>query len=319
MRTDDTKDRALKTDGRTQDEDLVKVYLADISRFPLLTKDDEIRLAQYIEQGNAAREALANGVKKMPAEERDLRRAVRRADEARLTFVQSNLRLVVAIARRYQSSGVPLLDRIQEGNFGLLHAVEKFDWRRGFKFSTYATWWIRQSIARGIGNHHRAVRVPTHVGDVVARLRAKRFEIESRLGRPPTVEELASELGISETKVRQLAIFERSAVSLFESVSEDGAMLADVLTDEAAEAPDDAAVAAMMPAAIERVLAPLTERERKIVTLRFGLDRGEPRTLEEVAAHFGLTRERIRQIEVHAMARLREWNVSPEVRDLLTA
>jgi DNA-directed RNA polymerase sigma subunit (sigma70/sigma32) len=309
----------LKHDRRTNDGDLVKLYLADLSRFPLLTKDDEIRLAQCIEQGRAACEALGNGMRKMPAEERDLRRAVRRADEARLTFVQSNLRLVVAIARRYQSSAVPLLDCIQEGNFGLLHAVEKFDWRKGFKFSTYATWWIRQSIARGIGNHHRAVRVPTHVGDVVARLRAKRFEIESRLGRPPTVSELATELGISEAKVHQLAIFERSAVSIFEPISEDGAVLADVIADETADAPDDAAIAALMPEAMQHVLAPLTDRERKIITLRFGLDRGEPRTLEEVAAHFGLTRERIRQIEVQAMARLREWNVGPDVRALLTA
>jgi RNA polymerase sigma factor (sigma-70 family) len=309
----------LNTNRRAQDEDLVRLYLADLSHFPLLTKDDEVLLAQHIEQGKAASAALGNGMRKMPAEERDLRRSVRRADEARLKFIQSNLRLVVSIARRYQSSGVPLLDLIQEGNFGLLHAVEKFDWRRGFKFSTYATWWIRQSIARGIGNHRRAVRVPVHVGDVLARLRSTRLEMESRLGREPTVAELAAEVGITEAKVRQLSLFEASPLSLFDTISEDGAKLSDVIADESAEAPDEAAVAALMPAAMERVLAPLNARERKIITLRFGLDRGEPRTLEEVAAHFGLTRERIRQIEVQAMARLREWNVSPDVRALLTA
>jgi DNA-directed RNA polymerase sigma subunit (sigma70/sigma32) len=161
--------------------------------------------------------------------------------------------------------------------------------------------------------------MPVHVGDVVARLRATRVELEARLGRRPTSAELADALGVPEAKVRQLSIFETTHVSLFEPISEDGAVLADTIADQSVEAPEDAAAAALMPTAIQRVLAPLTERERSIITLRFGLDRGEPRTLEEVAAHFGLTRERIRQIEMNAMARLREWNVSPELRDLLTA
>jgi RNA polymerase sigma factor (sigma-70 family) len=309
----------MKTDRCSPDEDPLRLYLADIGRFPLLTKEDEISLAQQIEQGRAARAALADGTKKLPAEERDLRRVVRRADEAQTKFVQSNLRLVVAIARRYQSSGVPLLDLIQEGNFGLLRAVEKFDWRKGFKFSTYATWWIRQSIARGMGKHRHAIRVPVHVGDLVARLKATRAELTTSLGRRPTVGELAHELGISEHKVRTLSVFESSHVSLSEPIAEDGAVLGDIVEDDDALAPFDAAASALMSDAMKPVLAPLTERERRIITLRFGLDRGEPRTLEEVAAHFGLTRERIRQIEVHAMARLRDWNVGSDARDLLSA
>ncbi len=249
------------------DEDLVRLYLTDIGQYPLLTKDDEVRLAQDIDRGVAARAELASGVPLSAGAKRDLRRAGRRGEESERTFVQSNLRLVVSIAKKYQASGLPLLDLIQEGNLGLMHAVEKFDWRKGFKFSTYATWWIRQAITRGIANTGRTIRLPVHAGDTLARLQKARSRLELRFGRPATIAELA----------------------------------------EDTELPEE----------IEKLLAPLDERERQILALRFGLDRGEPRTLEEVGEHFNLTRERIRQIEARAMSKLRHPSADTGARDLL--
>ena len=173
------------------EEDLVRLYLTDIGQYPLLTKDDEVRLAQLIEKGNAAREQLNTAKGLTPAKKRELRRGARHGDDAQQTFVQSNLRLVVSIAKKYQASGLPLLDLIQEGNLGLMHAVEKFDWRKGFKFSTYATWWIRQAITRGIANTGRTIRLPVHAGDTLARLQKARSRLELKLGRPATLAELA--------------------------------------------------------------------------------------------------------------------------------
>src|SRR5438874_4930956 len=189
-----------KTKLDDRDQDLVRLYLDDIGRYPLLTKDDEVRLAQTIERGHEAAAELASGQKLTPARKRTLRRTVREGQDAHLQFVNSNLRLVVSLAKRYQGSDLPLLDLIQEGNLGLIHAVEKFDWRRGFKFSTYATWWIRQAIGRGTDNTARTIRLPVHQGDHVRRLQRLRNDLEGRLGRSATLAELAAEMDMTEAQ-----------------------------------------------------------------------------------------------------------------------
>jgi len=295
------------------DEDLVRLYLTDIGQYTLLTKDDEVRLAKAIEAGNEAIEQLDAGSELTAAKKRELRRAARQGEEAERQFVQSNLRLVVSIAKKYQASGLPLLDLIQEGNLGLMHAVEKFDWRKGFKFSTYATWWIRQAITRGIANTGRTIRLPVHAGDTLARSR-----LELKYGRPATLSELAKEVEMPEDKVTEALRFAAEPLSLSEPLREDGdAELGDVVEDRSAESPFEVAATALLPEEISRLLAPLDEREREILKLRFGLDRGEPRTLEEVGEHFNLTRERIRQIEARAMSKLRHPSSDTGARDLL--
>ena len=301
------------------EEDLVRLYLSDIGQYPLLTKDDEVHLAQAIEGGVAAATELEADPRSLsPARKRELKRLVRAGEDAERRFVQSNLRLVVSIAKKYQASGLPLLDLIQEGNLGLIHAVEKFDWRKGFKFSTYATWWIRQAITRGIANTGRTIRLPVHAGDVLSRLQKARWRLENKLGRPATLAELAIDLDMPEAKVSEVMRFAADTLSLSEPLREDGdAELGDLVEDRSAESPFDAAAVALLPAEIGRLLSPLDDREREIIQLRFGLDRGEPRTLEEVGAHFNLTRERIRQIEARAMSKLRHPSADSGAQDLL--
>ncbi|MFT7476642.1 MAG: RNA polymerase sigma factor (sigma-70 family) [Verrucomicrobiales bacterium] len=300
------------------EEDLVRLYLTDIGQYPLLTKDDEVRLAQAIEKGAEARAAIDGAGEVTPAKRRELNRDLRRGEEAERTFVQSNLRLVVSIAKKYQASGLPLLDLIQEGNLGLMHAVEKFDWRKGFKFSTYATWWIRQAITRGIANTGRTIRLPVHAGDTLTRLQKARSRLELKLGRPATLSELSAEVELPEDKVTEALRFAAEPLSLSEPLREDGdAELGDVVEDRGADSPFEVAATALLPDEISRLLSPLDEREREILKLRFGLDRGEPRTLEEVGEHFNLTRERIRQIEARAMSKLRHPSSDTGARDLL--
>ena len=301
------------------EEDLVRLYLTDIGQYPLLTKEGEVRLAQQIEAGVEARTALAAKDDSLaPARKRELKRNLKRGDDAQRTFVQSNLRLVVSIAKKYQASGLPLLDLIQEGNLGLMHAVEKFDWRRGFKFSTYATWWIRQAITRGIANTGRTIRLPVHAGDTLARLQKARSRLELKFGRQATLSELAAEVEMSEEKVTEALRFAAEPLSLSEPLREDGdAELGDVVEDRSADSPFEMAATSLLPEEISRLLAPLDTREREILKLRFGLDRGEPRTLEEVGEHFNLTRERIRQIEARAMSKLRHPSSDTGARDLL--
>jgi RNA polymerase sigma factor (sigma-70 family) len=311
--------RVAKERVERDEEDLVRLYLTDIGQYPLLTKDDEVRLAQQIEIGNGAREELLVCAKDLTAtKKRELRRTSRLGDDAQRTFVQSNLRLVVSIAKKYQASGLPLLDLIQEGNLGLMHAVEKFDWRKGFKFSTYATWWIRQAITRGIANTGRTIRLPVHAGDTLARLQKARSRLELKLGRPATLAELSAEVEMPEDKVTEALRFAAEPLSLSEPLREDGdAELGDIVEDRSAESPFEVAATALLPDEIEKLLSPLDERERQILALRFGLDRGEPRTLEEVGEHFNLTRERIRQIEARAMSKLRHPSADTGARDLL--
>jgi len=301
------------------EEDLVRLYLTDIGQYPLLTKDDEVRLAQAIEARWEAEEELKTKKGLTPTRRRELNRAVLSGEKAQRTFVQSNLRLVVSIAKKYQASGLPLLDLIQEGNLGLMHAVEKFDWRKGFKFSTYATWWIRQAITRGIANTGRTIRLPVHAGDTLARVQKAQARLELKLGRPATLSELGAEVELPEDKLIEALRFRAEPLSLSEPLREDGdAELGDVVEDRSAESPFEMAATALLPVEINRLLAPLDEREREILRLRFGLDRGEPRTLEEVGEHFNLTRERIRQIEARAMSKLRHPSSDTGARDLLT-
>ena len=300
------------------EEDLVRLYLTDIGQYPLLTKEDEVRLAQKIEKGVEAREKLSTSEEFTAKEKREFERLDRNGRKAEKKFVQSNLRLVVSIAKKYQASGLPLLDLIQEGNLGLMHAVEKFDWRKGFKFSTYATWWIRQAITRGIANTGRTIRLPVHAGDTLARLQKARTRLELKYGRPATMTELAADVEMPEDKITEALRFANEPLSLSEPLREDGdAELGDVVEDRGAASPFEVAATSLLPDEIARLLAPLDEREREILKLRFGLDRGEPRTLEEVGEHFNLTRERIRQIEARAMSKLRHPSSDTGARDLL--
>ncbi len=304
--------------GNGDDADLVKLYLKDIGRYPLLTKDDEARLAQAIEAGRDATALVASDATLTPAKKRELRRIERRAADAQQTFVSSNLRLVVSIAKKYQASGVPLLDLAQEGNLGLIHAVEKFDWHKGFKFSTYATWWIRQAISRGIANTGRTIRLPVHAGEMLTALQQAQGLLQSKLRRSPTLAELGTEVDLPHEKLVEVMRYRADPLSLSQPLVEDGdAELGDVVEDRDAVSPFEQAALSLLPDEITRLLAPLTAREGEILRLRFGLDRGEPRTLEQVGERFTLTRERIRQIEARAMSKLRHPSSDTDAHGLL--
>jgi RNA polymerase sigma factor (sigma-70 family) len=288
------------------EQDLVRLYLKDVGRYALLTRADEARLAQSLETGRDALTELAGSATLTPSRQRELRRLVREGEEATETFVKANLRLVVSIAKRYHAPELALLDLVQEGNLGLIHAVEKFDWHKGFKFSTYATWWIRQAITRGIANSGRTVRLPAHAGDLLKRATEARARFEAELGRRPTIGELAEDLGLDERKVVEVIRHVAEPMSLSEPLRSDSdSELGDVVEDRSAAVPFEAAAASLLSREIARLLVVLDDRERAILQLRFGLNRGEPRSLEEVGAHFNLTRERIRQIEAQAMSKLR--------------
>ena len=297
-------------------EDLVRLYLEDIGRHQLLTKEDEARLAQDIEAGKAAQETIDTVDKGLTrAEKRDLTKLVRKGEDAQRQFVQSNLRLVVSIAKRYQASGMPLLDLVQEGNLGLIHAVEKFDWRKGFKFSTYATWWIRQAIQRGIANAGRTIRLPVHAADNLARLQKERAGLEARLGRPATLDELAAELDLAPERVKELIPHLAEPVSLETPVGEGDSQFSDLIEDVNADLPEEVTALKMREGELAVAVADLGDRMREVVELRYGLDGEKPRTLEQVGASLGVTRERVRQIEARA---LREIKMKyPALRDYL--
>ncbi len=298
--------------------DLIRLYLNDIGKHPLLSRADEVRLAQQIEEGHAARVTLKRDPGVSAVTQRQLGRVDRAGVEAHNTLVQANLRLVVSIAKKYQASGLPLLDLIQEGNLGLMHSVDKFDWRKGFKFSTYSTWWIRQAVTRGIANTARMIRLPVGVGDRLTAVQGARVRLEMKLGRPATVSEIATHLDVSEDGISEVLCFPAEPLAFSAPLRADADFdLGDIVEDRSVESPYESAAKAGMPAAIAKLLAPLDDREREILSLRFGLDRGEPRTLKEVGDCFDLTRERIRQIEERALSKLRDI-VDIEARDLLT-
>ncbi|MGH9068734.1 MAG: sigma-70 family RNA polymerase sigma factor [Acidimicrobiales bacterium] len=304
-------------------EDVRGHYLHDIRRHRLLTKEDEIRLAQAVMAGREAAAAL-KAAAELPAtgeitrrQRVELRRAVEDGLVAQSAFVEANLRLVVSIARRYRSSGLALEDLVQEGNLGLLRAVERFDWRRGFRFSTYASWWIRQAIAQGIRTSAHAIYRPAHVSDRVRLVQDAQRRLEVSLGRRPRPAELARETELPEAQVVEVLLLCAEPRSLSEPAGKEdgGALLADLVADPSADPPFERLAAALLPSELSRLLAPLDERERLILGLRFGLGRPEPLTLAAVAGQLGLTSQRISQITEGAMAKLRHpsWRAAWEM------
>jgi len=312
------RDRNKLTDERGRlTTDLVSQYLTAIGEYELLTAEREVEYAQKIEAGQDAQEKLDAGDFSGRIDEVGLRRKVRRGREAKDAFLTANLRLVVANARRYaNTSGIDFLDLIQEGNLGLIRAVEKFDWRKGFKFSTYATWWIRQAITRAIADKSRTVRIPVHLHDTLAAVRAAQASLKAELGREPRPEEIAEEAGVNVDKV-ELALGVADTVSLEQPVGEDGAQLGDFIEDEDAVDPvrvtEELDIADSLRKSIER----LPNREGRILALRYGFYDGVPRTLEEIGEEFNLTRERIRQLEKLALCRLRHPSFGIREQDLL--
>ena len=270
--------------------------------------------------GNTEKQEVARllaEVEDMQKHHRFLRRLVGESEQAETQFINSNLRLVVSIAKKYQASRLPLLDLIQEGNLGLIHAVTKFEWQKGFKFSTYATWWIRQAITRGIANTSRTIRLPVHAGDIIARMQRARLHLEAMHGRPATLEELAQELNMETYKVSEVLQFAGDPISLSEPLRENNdAQIGDIVEDTKVEAPDIAAQRSLMPKETEKMMRALNEREQDILTLRFGIRTGQSKTLEEVGEALDLTRERVRQIEARAMSKLRHPSSDINTRDI---
>ena len=306
--------RPLRVDGGTADT--VRLYLREIGQVDLLTTEDERRLAQLIETGHQAAEQIGAGAPK--GSERELIRAVQRGERAKSELTQANLRLVVSIAKRYSGRGMQLLDLIQEGNLGLMRAVDKFDHTKGFKFSTYATWWIRQAITRSIADQARTIRIPVHMVEHMNRLTRTRRQMHQELEREPTVDELAAKLQMEPEKVRDLLRIALDPLSLDSPVGEeDESNLGDFIEDANVDGPADAATRAMLHEAVEQVLGELSEREQEIVRMRFGLDGAQAKTLEEVGKEFGVTRERIRQIEAKTLAKLRHPQRSQKLREFL--
>ena len=272
--------------------DPVRLYLREIGRVPLLTADEELALALRMEQGD---------------------------QDAKKELAEANLRLVVSLARRYVGRGMSLLDLIQEGNLGLIKAVDKFDYTKGFKFSTYATWWIRQAITRAIADQARTIRIPVHMVETINKQIRVSRQLLQELGREPTVSEIAEEMGISEEKVREIRKIAQDPVSLETPIGEEeDSHLGDFIPDEDALAPSDAAAYTMLKEQLDEVLGTLTEREEKVLKLRFGLEDGRTRTLEEVGGEFNVTRERIRQIEAKALRKLRHPSRSKKLKDFLS-
>jgi len=301
--TGDSDEAEAKEDGKDTEIDLsvpegialddpVRMYLKEIGRVPLLTAEEEIELAKRMEMGDK---------------------------EAKQRLIESNLRLVVSIAKRYVGRGMLFLDLIQEGNMGLIKAVEKFDYRKGYKLSTYATWWIRQAITRAIADQARTIRIPVHMVETINKLVRTSRQLLQELGREPTAEEIAEEMGLTPERVREIQKIAQEPVSLETPIGEEeDSHLGDFIEDQDALAPAEAASFVMLKEQIEEVLDTLNEREQRVLRLRFGLDDGKARTLEEVGREFGVTRERIRQIEAKALRKLRHPQRSKKLRDYLT-
>jgi RNA polymerase primary sigma factor len=297
--------------------DATRSYLNMIGRVRLLRADEEVDLSKRVEAGLEAEAMLAAG--DVPAERAaNLRLIARQGRAAKKRLVESNLRLVVSIAKRYQHRGMHLLDLVQEGNLGLIRAVEKFDHRRGYRFSTYAMWWIRQAISRALADQARTIRVPAHVRDAMNRLFSAQRTMVQDLGREPTDAELAEELGIEVDRVREIHALSQEPVSLEAPLrQEEDASLGDFIPDDDAVMPVDAVSGTMLKEQLENVLHELTDREQEVIRLRFGMNGERPSTLEEVGQAFGVTRERVRQIELKTLAKLRHPSRSDVLRDYL--
>jgi RNA polymerase primary sigma factor len=290
-------------------DDPVRMYLREIGRVPLLSTVEEVRLARRMERGRL--ELLKSPLS------RDFR-IVEDGEEAQRRLTEANLRLVVSVAKKYIGRGMTLLDMIQEGNIGVIRAVEKFDYTKGYKFSTYATWWIRQAITRAIADQARTIRIPVHMVETIGRLTRISRRLLQELGREPTSDEIAEQMEISADKVREIIKYSQEPVSIdYPLNDEEDSHLSDLLEDPTAVAPADAASHQLLKEQVEDVLESLTERERKVLQLRFGLDDGRSRTLEEVGKEFHVTRERIRQIEAKALRRLRHPSRSRKLKDYL--
>jgi RNA polymerase sigma factor (sigma-70 family) len=298
---------AVDDDAVVPDRDLVGTYLHEISRTPLLDAVQEVELAKAVEAGLYAEQLLESGQIPAGATALELRLLVGEGRRAKDAFILANLRLVVSIARRYTRSAMPLLDLVQEGNSGLVRAVEKFDYTKGFKFSTYATWWIRQAISRAIAQQGRTVRLPVHLVEEINRLRGVRRELTRELGREPESGELAAGLGVPVERIEELVRWSRDTVSLDTPVGEDGeTALSDLVADTDEPSPEDLVIAALRHDRLEELLARLDARSMGILRARFGLDDGKARSLTEIAGTLGLSRERVRQLEAQALTRLRE-------------
>jgi RNA polymerase primary sigma factor len=304
--------------GPSASADLVRVYLREIGRVPLLSAAEEVDLARRVEAGVFAAERITDGTPMALDMRRDLMTISRDGDRAKRQLIEANLRLVVSIAKRYSGRGLPFLDLIQEGNLGLIRAVEKFDYTRGYKFSTYASWWIRQAVSRAVADQARTIRIPVHMVETVNRiLRTQRLLVQS-LGREPTVAEIAERVDLPVERVSEIRRLAMEPVSLHSPVGEeDGSELGDLIEDSESIAPADVVSVGLLQSHVEAVLTHLGEREREVVRMRYGLTDGEPRTLEEVGRAFGVTRERVRQIEAKSLAKLRHPHLSAQLRDYL--
>ena len=316
--------RSRRTDSSTVmlTGDPVRMYLKEIGKVDLLTAQEEVNLAMKIEAGTEASkklEAAENGeIELTRAEQRRLMRIEQVGLEAKQSLISANLRLTVSIAKRYVGRGMLFLDLIQEGNLGLIRAVEKFDYTKGFKFSTYATWWIRQAITRAIADQARTIRIPVHMVETINKLVRVQRQLLQDLGRDPTPEEIGAEMGISADRVREIQKISQEPVSLETPIGEEeDSQLGDFIEDSTAVAPPEAASDSMLREQLDQVLDGLADRERKVIKFRFGLEDGHPRTLEEVGREFGVTRERIRQIESKTLAKLRHPSRSGRLKDYI--
>jgi RNA polymerase primary sigma factor len=298
-------------------DDTIGLYLKEVSRVPLLTAEEEVELAQRIERGRMAREELAKG-NVNPRRRAELRRLIEDGWAAREHLITANSRLVISVAKKYMGRGVPFLDLIQEGNIGLIRATKKFDYRRGHKFSTYATWWIRQAVTRAIADQGRTIRVPVHMGDQINKLLRVQHQLTQRLGREPSVEELANALEVPPKKVENMIQVARRPLSLETPTDdEEDSVLGDFIEDDEAAPPDDTATYNLLREHLGEVLNGLPPREVRILQLRYGLLDGQAYTLEEVGRKMGVTRERVRQIEAQALSRLRHPSIRRKLRDYL--
>ena len=298
-------------------DDTIGLYLKEVSRVPLLTATEEVSLAQRIERGRTAREELAKG-KVTPRRRTELRSFIEDGWSAREHLITANSRLVISVAKKYMGRGVPFLDLIQEGNIGLIRATKKFDYRRGHKFSTYATWWIRQAVTRAIADQGRTIRVPVHMGDQINKLLRVQHQLTQRLGREPSVEELAEALDVPPKKIENMIQVARRPLSLETPTDdEEDSVLGDFIEDDDAPPPDETATYNLLKEHLGEVLNGLPPREVRILQLRYGLLDGQAYTLEEVGRKMGVTRERVRQIEAQALSRLRHPTIRRKLRDYL--